>query len=294
MRRAVYELDRILRGEATTVAALRTVGLAISARRLSLVVLVLAALYGLCMGAYALFAPSGPVWQQSVASAVKVPALFLLTLLVTFPSLYVFNALVGSQLGVLAVLRLLVASLGVNLAVLASLGPIVAFFAVSTTSYAFMVLLNVVAFSAAGGLGLLFLLQTLHRLSVASERAALARLPPLATPITTEPVALEPPTPESAAAEPPADSQPEPPSHAAPASAPALGALDELDGHVLGRHVKTVFGCWIFLFGLVGAQLGWLLRPFIGDPEQPFTWFRPRASNFFEAVWGVVQSLLGQ
>jgi hypothetical protein len=252
------------------------------------------------MGAYALFAPSGPLWQQSVASAVKVPALFLLTLLVTFPSLYVFNALVGSQLGVLAVLRLLVASLGVNLAVLASLGPIVAFFAVSTTSYAFMVLLNVVAFSAAGGLGLLFLLQTLHRLSVASEKAALARLPPLATRIAAEPLPLEQPSPELASEASPAETllseatPLEPPSHIAPPSNVALGALDELDGHVLGRHVKTVFGCWIFLFGLVGAQLGWLLRPFIGDPEQPFTWFRPRASNFFEAVWGVVQTLLGQ
>ena len=49
---------------------------------------------------------------------------------------------------------------------LASLGPIVAFFSASTTSYPFMVLLNVVVFGAAGMLGLVFLLQTLHRLNV--------------------------------------------------------------------------------------------------------------------------------
>jgi hypothetical protein len=284
MRRALLELDRILRGEATRVVDLRQDGLSISASRLGAVVVVLAALYGLCMGAYGLFHPAGPVWQQSLASAVKVPALFLLTLIVTFPSLYVFNALVGSQLGALAVLRLLVASLGVNLAVLSSLGPIVAFFAVSTTSYAFMVLLNVVAFAAAGGLGLLFLLQTLHRLSVASEWAALRRLPPLAAPVEI---------PRSSESE-GEEGAPAAESAGAPATDPSAGALDHLAGHVLGGHVKAVFGCWIFLFGLVGAQLGWLLRPFIGNPGQEFTWLRPRSSNFFEAVWGAVQSLWGQ
>ena len=39
-----------------------------------------------------------------------------------------------------------------------------------TTSYPFMVLFNVVVFAVSGGLGLTFLLQTLHRLSVAGSR----------------------------------------------------------------------------------------------------------------------------
>ena len=42
------------------------------------------------------------------------------------------------------------ASLGVIVTVLASLGPIVAFFSVCTTSYPFMVLFNVVVFAIAG------------------------------------------------------------------------------------------------------------------------------------------------
>jgi hypothetical protein len=37
-------------------------------------------------------------FMQIPASMLKVPALFLLTLIVTLPSLYVFNALVGSRL----------------------------------------------------------------------------------------------------------------------------------------------------------------------------------------------------
>ena len=83
----------------------------------------------------------------AVAAMIKVPALFYLTLFVTFPSLYVFNALVGSRLSVITLARLMMATLGVTLAVLASFGPIVAFFSVTTNSYPFMLLLNVLMFA---------------------------------------------------------------------------------------------------------------------------------------------------
>ena len=93
--------------------------------------------------------------------------MFVLTLAITLPSLYVSNALIGSRLVLDSVLRLLVAALAVMVTVLASLGPIVAFFSISTTSYPFMILVNVVVFGVSGSLGLVFLLQSLHRLSVA-------------------------------------------------------------------------------------------------------------------------------
>jgi hypothetical protein len=242
------ELDRLLRGELTGVSNLQAGGLEISSRRLSACIIVLGMLYGICMGTFALFRMKGPSLFQVVASMIKVPLLFYLTLLVTLPSLYVFNALVGSRLTLSMVVRLLVASLGVMVAVLASLGPIVAFFSVSTTSYPFMVLFNVVVFGVSGGLGLTFLLQTLHRLSVAGSRR-----PSEAAPETGE--------------------APEP-----------NGPLDPLGNRVLSGHVKTVFRIWVIVFGLVGAQMGWVLRPFIGNPDLPFTWFRGRESNFFLAV----------
>lgn len=53
---------------------------------------------------------------------------------------------------------------------------------------------------------------------------------------------------------------------------------------MLGPHTKTVFHIWVLVFGLVGAQMGWILRPFVGDPNLPFQWFRSRESNFFQAV----------
>lgn len=260
-------LDKILRGESTRLTALRTGTIDVPVTGLAVVILVLAMTYGACMGSYGLYREDGPSYLQLAASTIKVPALFFFTLVVTFPSLYVFNALVGSRLTLYSVLSLLVAALGVNLAVLSSLGPVVAFFSASTTSHDFMVLLNVLVFAGSGVLGLGFLLQTLHRLSIADRMG----LMPIAA---TEPAVVE--------AE-----------HLADARPPAEpGALERVTEHLLGTRVKTVFVCWIVMFGLVGAQMSWILRPFIGDPGREFTWFRHRGSNFFQAVWHVFWNLL--
>jgi hypothetical protein len=257
MWKSIQALDRILKGETTRLADLRRGSLDFPLGGLSLVILLLGAFYGACMGAYSIVARHGTPdaimgYQQLGASAVKVPALFGLTLLVTFPSLYVFNALVGSRLSLGQLLRLLVAALGVMMALLASFGTIAVFFAVSTDSYSFMVLLNVLLFAVAGILGLGFLLQTLHRL----YNAQIADTP--TTSASLEGETLQ--------------------------ELPAPGALDRLENQVSSRNVRSVFRIWVLVFGLVGAQTGWVLRPFIGDPHKPFTFFRARESNFFQAV----------
>jgi len=285
MLRSLRDLDRILRGDATRLSALRRGTIDISVGGLALVIAGLGILYGLCMGSFALFRGANTNGGlQLLASAVKVPVLFLLTLLITFPSLYVFNALVGSRLSLVSVLQLLVAALAVMLAVLASFGPIVAFFSLSTTSYSFMQLLNVAMFAVAGFMGLKFLLHTLHRLDVAQTEALheaeaeQARRTGAAAAAHVSPVA--PVAPGAEAARP-----------AAPSAAPG-GALDRLDGQALGANVRTVFRFWVIVFGLVGAQMSWVLRPFIGAPGTPFEWFRDRSSNFFEAVLRAAGNLL--
>ena len=75
------------------------------------------AVYGVAMGGFAALSSRAGVWRQMVSSGVKVPALFFLTLLVTFPSLYVFNALIGSTLTLRALARLMTAAMAVSLAV---------------------------------------------------------------------------------------------------------------------------------------------------------------------------------
>jgi hypothetical protein len=227
----IVALDRLLRGESTSLPALREAELRMPLVGFMVLIELLGMIYGVCMGTFSLTPGGSGHAMQLLATTVKVPALFVLTLLVTFPSLYVFSALVGSQLLILAVLRVLIAALAVMLATLASIGPIVCFFSFTTTSYPFMIVLNVFVFSVAGLLGLLFLLQTLHRLSVVTSQASVAG--------PDEPV---------------------------------------------GRQVKSLFRIWVLVFGLVGAQMAWVLRPFIGHPGEVFTWFRHPGSNFFVAV----------
>ena len=265
------QLDDILRGQATRLEALKLGKIEIPISGLTVALLLLGLTYGLCMGSFALIRTSGQAYMQAVASTIKLPMLFFLTLIVTFPSLYVFNALVGSRLSIVSVLRLLIATLGVMLAVLASLGPIVVFFALSTTSYSFMVLLNVAACSVSGILGLAFLLRTMHRLVMVHEGK--------------EPKPYK----QSSDLLPVNDNQLNPP--AAPVAKDTTSALDRV-GDYTSKKAKAVFKIWVMVFALVGAQMSWVLRPLIGDPNLAFQWFRAREGNFFIAVIKSLISLL--
>src|SRR5436309_3288284 len=98
MREWIRSLDSILRGNATRLTALRRGTIDLPLGGISIGITVLGMTYGPCMGFYAMFRTGGSNFLQVLASIVKVPLLFLLTLIVTFPSPYVFNALVGSRL----------------------------------------------------------------------------------------------------------------------------------------------------------------------------------------------------
>lgn len=295
----IQQLDRILRGEATSPEALTDGSVDLSLDKTAVVGLVLAAFYGVCMGTFSLFKSVDPSVSsyplltgllQLITTTIKVPALFALTLMVTFPSLYVFNALVGSRLTLPSLARLLTAAMAVNLSVLASLGPIVAFFSISTSSYSFIVLFNVLMFTMAGVLGLAFLLRTLNRLtfvlrptsvSVPREKPS-ATGGPQATPgsTSTDAAAVTVATDLSSGGSPESVND-------------QHGALDVLEGEEWGKRVRMVFSIWLVLFSLVGSQMGWVLRPFIGNPNEPFGLFRPRESSFFVSVLVTFAKLLG-
>lgn len=299
MLASLKQLDELLRGRLTLPQSLAEGRLKLSLRQFVPLAAGLGATYGLFMGWYAISlyvggtAPEAARLQQLVASTVKLPMLFLLTLVVTFPSLYVFNALFGCPAGFLDTLRLLVGAITVNVAVAASLGPILGFFTLSTTSYSFMVLLNVLLLSIAGFVALAFLLQTLRRLSWRD-------------PLADKPSELPPSMPPEPHAEPTRDiadldqheigaatQQPGPLDHVrsddrlTPAERRAL--YDEPQS---SKQAKTIFRIWILIYALVGAQMGWILRPFIGSPNMAFQWFRPRSGNFFHAVMSSLHNLL--
>ena len=258
---AFKDLDRLLRGEATRTHALSRGRIEIDQNRLPWLIIGMGVLYGACMGCFALANKGFSVAMlQTLSSMGKVPILFFATLLVTFPSLYVFNALVGSRLTLVSVWRLLLSGLAVMMTVLASLGPIVAFFSISTTNYPFMLLLNVAVFALSGFLGLKFLLGTLQRLTVVLYER------PVAPNANQERAEVDQVL-------------------AHPGDISAQGALDRVEAKAMASNVRQVFGFWMIAFGLVGAQMSWVLRPFISDPARTdFVLIAQRESNFFAAV----------
>jgi len=114
------------------------------------VIVTLTGLYGLTMGAQ-----SG--WRFMLASAVKTPVLFLTTLLVCYPVLYVINVLMGSKLGFLQTLALILAALAMSSILLASFALIALFFTITGGDYHFIKLLHVVIFAFSGLLGMIAL-----------------------------------------------------------------------------------------------------------------------------------------
>jgi hypothetical protein len=168
-------------------------------------------------------------------------------------------------------MRLLIAAVVVNLAVATSLGPILGFFTLSTKSYPFMIFLTVVVLGLAGAVGLAFLLRTLRRLALVS----------LGDDLPERPV---PPGP------PPQDAEPGPEWSA---YSRELATFDRLVAE-RASAASLIFHIWVVLYGLVGLQTGWLLRPFIGNPEATeFSWLRERDGNAFLALWRTLGDLLG-
>ncbi len=181
------------------------------------------AVYGLILGAY-------HSWYQALISALKLPALYLLTLIICFPTLYFFNVMFGSKHNFEQYLCLLMTAMGVISVLLFGFAPVALFFLLSTKNYQFFLLLNVVILGITGGLGIQFFYQGMQRLT---------------------------------------------------------------QGDREGREIRDrILLAWLGLYGFVGSQLAWTLRPFFGSPGKPFELFRELESNFYVAVWQALKTLL--
>jgi hypothetical protein len=176
--------------------------------------------------------------------------LFLITLAICLPLLYVLNVMIGPRAQFKAILGLLMSSIAVTSILLGACAPIVLFFMLSTTSYPFMKLLNVLVFALAGGYGVWFLGKGLFQISPKKEAP-----PPVSTSGTVQPQWIT-------------------------------------ENSVVAEGVRTVMTYWLITYGIVGTQLAWLLRPFIGNPNSPFSFFRHQESNFYVAVAEALGKLL--
>ena len=186
--------------------------------------LIFLAIYGAVMGS------SASLWQ-ALSSAVKLPLLFVATLVICSPTLYFFNVLYGSNQSLTQNVALMLTAITVTSVLLLSLAPIVVFFLLTTSGYQFFKMLNVAFFAICGIVGVGFLSQGMRIVSAAGEEGMRAR--------------------------------------------------------------RWVMWLWVIVYGFVGSQMAWTLRPFIGAPSMKFELFRQLGGNFYTNIFASIGEILG-
>jgi hypothetical protein len=181
--------------------------------------------YGGVMGTYGGLQDQR-VWQV-VYSAVKVPLLLLATFLLSLPSFFVLNTLLGLRDDFDRVTASLLATQAGLTVILASLAPVTAFWYVSGSAYQPAILFNGLIFGVA---------------SVTAQWLLRREYRPL------------------------------------------------IQRH---RAHRWMLRTWIVIYVFVGIQMGWVLRPFIGNPGAPVQFFREDSwSNAYvvvaEMIWRVL------
>jgi len=217
-------VDRILRNRNAFFTEIRE-GQDVSAKIRDMVIssAIFFALYGAVIGS------TSSHWQQVLASAAKLPVLFLITLIICLPSLYFFNLFFGSRLTFFQTLALVLTGITVTSVLLVSFLPITLFFWWTAPNYQFFKLLNVGIFALTGFFGVIFL----H-----------------------------------------------------------LGMAHVHQGDTVLLRLLVLWG-WICVYGFVGSQMAWTLRPFFGAPELPFELFRQMGGNFYSDVLRSIGEILG-
>ena len=116
------------------------------------------AIYGAIIGA-----SSGGL--QIISSAIKLPALYLITLAICLPTLYFFDILFGSILNFRQYVAMSLTAVGVISVLLFSFAPVSLFFLISIQDYTFFVLLNVVIMGLTGVIGVKLFYQGMYTLA---------------------------------------------------------------------------------------------------------------------------------
>jgi hypothetical protein len=187
-------------------------------------IVLLSGFYGLAMGGVGILDTPQKALLQMVTSAVKVPILYVCSVAICFPVLYIVLVLMGARLTFVQTLSLILLALTLNSVLLASCAPILIFFMVTGSDYNFLKLLHVAAFAFSGCWAMMALWQGLRTMCEKSD--------------------------------------------------------------LYPRQAIKILQLWIFIFGFVGTQMAWSLRPFVGSPDLEYEVVRSgRHGNFYQAVW---------
>ncbi len=186
------------------------------------------ALYGALLGS------THSLWQ-SASAAVKLPLLFLATLLICTPVLYILNILFGANQRLSQSIVLVLSSISLTAILLLSFAPVTLFFILTVPdSYQFFKLINVFFFTISGAIGASCLYQGLKIVWIGRAESN--------------------------------------------GSTGASGLM---------------FWLWMMIYGFVGSQVAWTLRPFVGYPGAPFELFRQVGGNFYTDILASLGEILG-
>jgi hypothetical protein len=247
------------------------------------------AVYGLVLGS------SHSFWQ-ALSSMIKLPLLFLATLAICLPTLYLFNLVFGARLSMMQAVTLIMVSITVTSVLTLAFAPISMFFLVTAQSYSFFKLLNVSILVLTAFVGLRFLTAGMNALNAYQERIAAA-----AEALTVTAVEATEIEPEMAlvATAPAGDGNGAVPATTRPAAAvsqpvPPLRPVPGAGTNLAGQRPAsmTLLYIWILLFGFVGTQLAWTLRPFFGNPDRPFALFRHISGTFYSDIFHTIGRLI--
>jgi hypothetical protein len=224
---------------------------------------------------------------MALTSAVKLPLLFLVTLAICLPTLYLFNLVFGARLSIRQSLALVMVALTVTAMLALAFAPISLFFLITAPDYAFFKLLNVAILALSALVGLRFLTGGMKVLNAHGLLSAA----PAAAPVS--------PAPQSPAPLPAGSTAPAVDGAAQP-SAVALAAPPQPFPNPHPRPVRVseatppsmaLLYIWILLFGFVGTQLAWTLRPFFGSPGMKFSLYREIDGNFYAEIFRTLAHL---
>ncbi|MDT5033609.1 MAG: hypothetical protein QOC94_3780 [Actinoplanes sp.] len=233
---------------------------------------------------------------MALTSAVKLPLLFLVTLAICLPTLYLFNLVFGARLSIRQSLALVMVALTVTSMLALAFAPISLFFLITAPDYGFFKLLNVAILALSAIVGLRFLTGGMRILNehglLAPERTS-AALPE--APVSPAVSALA-AGPSGALTQAP-PRQPAALTQASPQQAATLTQAPPLNQALPRQYVRemapakpsappsmALLYIWILLFGFVGTQLAWTLRPFFGSPNMAFSLYRQIDGNFYAEI----------
>ncbi len=231
---------------------------------------------------------------MALTSAVKLPLLFLVTLAICLPTLYLFNLVFGARLSVRQSLSLVMVALTVTAMLALAFAPISLFFLITAPDYGFFKLLNVAILGLSALVGLRFLTGGMRVLNdhgllspARTEQLSPARAEPLA-PVSPAVPAL---VPAGAPVAGNGAEAPVPVPGPQPRPMPVQRPLRPQPVPAATPPSMTLLYVWILLFGFVGTQLAWTLRPFFGSPGMEFSLYRQIDGNFYAEIFRTISGL---